>query len=141
MRPEDVAVWDKFIRAYGRQFDGFDYDYLVGDGRANPFPPGSERSGLYQSLTQYRIDAVGYRLGAVWTIEVKQDATPEALGQALAYATLFPRHIADGRTIVPVVVSDSCRPDTREVFRAAGVELFCMDTGSALAATTDISGA
>lgn len=141
MRPEDVAVWRQFIDSYGTMFEGFDYDYPVGPGRSNPFTPGSEKSRLYSGLTQYRVDAIGYRPTSTWVIEIKEVATPEALGQALVYATLY-RDSTDGALlVVPVVVAGSCRQDTRSAYKAAGVELVCISPIEPQSMTSDISGA
>lgn len=89
MKPEDVAVWDRFIIANPKYFDTCDYNVHVGEG-AETDPEHSEAMQRdHTMLTQKKIDVVGYRGEAPSIVEVKPIANMRALGQILVYERLF----------------------------------------------------
>jgi len=65
--PAEAIIWARWIRLYGAGWERFDYDVRVGEGRpVDPaWPPEIQR--MARTLSQKRIDAVGY-IGTVPTI-------------------------------------------------------------------------
>ncbi len=89
MSTEETIIWSKFLAAYGKDFQRFDYDLRVGNGitPGEPIPDLFKKD--YEDLTKSRIDAVGYN-GKIATIfEVKQRANLNAIGQLIGYGHLF----------------------------------------------------
>jgi hypothetical protein len=89
MKPEDIAVWERFIRAYPNLYVTCDYDVPCGQGAPqNPeHPENIQADG--KILTQKKIDVIGYSNDATYIIEVKPIADARALGQILTYEKLY----------------------------------------------------
>jgi hypothetical protein len=124
MSRADTAVWRAFLGTNAVGFDSLEYDVAVGGKAANLVPDDDELAPMWQSLVKKRIDAVGVRVGEVWTIEVKPLANMAALGQALSYAYLYK---AEGRTqlrVRPVIVADRVDVDVVPIFLAYEVLVF-----------------
>jgi len=66
---------------------------------------------MQETLTKKRIDAVGHRANKIEIIEVKPNASNSAIGQALAYATLYGKENPGATPIEMVIVTDREVPD------------------------------
>jgi hypothetical protein len=89
MKPEDVAVWERFIKQNPKFFDTCAYDVAIGEGAPqNPEHP-AEIQYDGKVLTQKKVDIVAFQGSLVYLIEVKPVADMRALGQILVYAKLF----------------------------------------------------
>lgn len=122
MKPEDVAVWDRFIEKNPGYFDTVDYDYAVGGGvDVGEDQPEAQRRG-FQTLTQKKIDVVGYRGDSVTIVEVKPIADMRALGQALSYSHLFADDHPEAGSIERMVVAGDIERDLGPVYAAQGVQ-------------------
>ena len=124
MMPGDVPLWQRYIVQHGEYFDRFEYNRHVGEGvELDPsWPPNIVKAAL--ALTQKRIDAVGYRGPEVWIFEVKPDAGLSALGQVLAYRTLWNRDPANPKVTYLAIITDRLNPDEAFLFDTYGVRVY-----------------
>lgn len=133
MGPVETAVWRAWLRQYEVEWDRFEYNVRVGSGL--PYSAEVERMAgaegdnlrrMWKSLTQMRIDAVGWRCTGATLFEVKDRATAGVIGQLLAYFDLF-QELRQGATDVDLsCVCRSAQPDLRALFTAQGFALFVM---------------
>jgi hypothetical protein len=86
---EDTLLWERFITSNPTYFDFVDYDIHVGRGMTiDPsWEPNIQK--MATELSQFRIDAVGWKAETPTIIEIKPRASSKAIGQVLVYATLF----------------------------------------------------
>ena len=89
MKPEDVAIWERFLLDYPEYFDTVDYDVSVGVGRMPNELTGDNVEKGWKDLTSKKIDVVGYKNNTITLIEVKPNARANALGQIWMYDELF----------------------------------------------------
>ena len=115
MFPLDIAIWERFLVAYGSDYLNFSYDVKVGSG--SPVPAGTPENyaRMQEVLSKYRIDAVGFRSNEIDIIEVKPDAGTIAIGQVVAYTTLYLRDIKPSLPVRGVIVTDRELPDMRQL--------------------------
>ncbi|MCR4323012.1 MAG: hypothetical protein NUV61_02905 [Candidatus Azambacteria bacterium] len=112
MKPEDVAVWERFIENNPDYFDNVEYDVEIGAGAPqNPeLPENIQADG--KILTQKKIDVVGYRDDVVYVIELKPTADMRCLGQMLTYPTLYKATYSPIAEVKSMVI---CREVEREL--------------------------
>ncbi|MBA7552356.1 hypothetical protein ES705_44917 [subsurface metagenome] len=125
----DIPIWDSWIRTHGHYFRGFDYDVHVGQGLEPDKDHSFELQQMWVSLTQKRIDVVGYRPGEVWLIEVKDRPTTAAIGQALSYKILYERDYGLLSLVVPCLVAGSIEPDIETVLRSFDIRFYDLSDG------------
>jgi len=89
--PSDATLWDKFITTYPEFFDEIEYDVHVGEGIEIDQNWPDYIATMATILTQRRIDVVGYKNSQVWIVELKHDPGVGALGQLIAYQSLYLR--------------------------------------------------
>lgn len=124
MLPGDVALWDRFLSKHGQYFDRFDYDVHVGIGVRAPGGLETAQVQAISSLTQKRIDAVGYRDDEVWIFEVKPDAGLSALGQLVGYRWLWQREREVPGRLYTAVVTDNVNEDEKFLFAREGIRVY-----------------
>ncbi|MBA7550359.1 hypothetical protein ES705_42871 [subsurface metagenome] len=134
----DVPVWDAWIRTHGEYFTGFDYDVHVGQGLEPDKDHDFQLQQMWVSLTQKRIDVVGYRPGEVWLIEVKDRPTVAVIGQCLSYKILYDIDFAPASPPIPCLVAGSIEPDIETVLVHWGIRFFDLSDGHHW--LTDFSG-
>lgn len=125
----DVAVWDLFLSISSGLFDSVDYDIHVGVGLPIVGDHSSAVEASWSSITQKRIDVVGYVQDAVALIEVKQRPDLRTLGQILGYMRLYHLAYPDHPEILPIVVAGIIEADTEEIFEHYGVFYFDLSDG------------
>ena len=121
LRPEDVAIWERFIAAHPEAYDSVDYDVRVGEGAPTPPEAPPEIADDFHTLTQKRIDVVAHRPGEIWIIEVRPRADQTALGNLMGYRTLYQRQFSPAETVKLMVITDRIGDDDRMIFMTAGV--------------------
>lgn len=101
-----------------------DYDVRLGVGI--PSPSGTERflAVDWRSLTQLRVDAVGYSSDSIWIIEFKPRANLSAIGQLLAYSQLYATDFSPSLPLRRVLVTFDLPADLQSVFSSHGIEVF-----------------
>ncbi len=120
----DIPIWDSWIRTHGHYFQGFDYDVHVGQGLEPDKDHSFQLQEMWVSLTQKRIDVVGYRPGEVWLIEVKDRPTTAAVGQALSYQILYQADYSPAAPPIPCIIAGSIEPDIETVLVHFGVRFW-----------------
>lgn len=123
MKPEDVAVWERFIDAHPGYFDTVDYDVAVGTGvsPAGKHDPAIEAG--YQTLTQKKVDAIGYKSDRITIVEVKPIADMRALGQAITYSHLYAEDHPEAGDLTRLVVAGAIERDLAPIYATQGVEI------------------
>lgn len=127
LTPKEERVWRHWLVEHEQSFDRFEYNVHVGEG-VTP-PPGAWTGDQkldarlreqFRRATQRKLDAVGYRRGEAWVIEVEDRADARALGQLHLYADLAPRTLTGIERIELAVVCRFVGNDMRAAFEAAG---------------------
>lgn len=123
MKPEDVAVWSRFIEKNPTYFDTADYDVPCGTGApVDPnHPPEIQRD--HTILTQKKIDVVGYRENSVTLVEVKPIADMRALGQILTYSHLYALDHPEVTDLQRMVVAGSVERELEPIYASQGVQI------------------
>lgn len=123
MRPEDVALWERFIAQQPGAYNEVAYDVLVGsppDFDTNVIPgEASDDVRLYKK----KIDVVGYFNAGVDIIEIKPRASASALGQVTGYRLLYMRDISAIPSPRPVIITDVARLDMPALATTMGIML------------------
>jgi len=105
-------------------FDSFEYDLPVGKGR----DPGEQHTENIRqmaiTISQRRIDAVGYRPGWIFLFEITRLADLRCLGQIQAYPLLYARTFHPTRPVRTCVVCEQLGTDLEPAFRTAGVTIY-----------------
>lgn len=123
MKPNDIRIWEKYVRANPGQFISCDYDIPVG-----PTPDWlddqADAVGMKQGiLYRKKIDVVAYAPDYIALIEVKPRAGSSALGQILGYVLMYKDDFKPTSRIVPMVVTDRCSNGYDVIFARHGVAL------------------
>lgn len=124
MLPADVAVWDRFLDLYGHEFVGFRYDVHVGGEVERQSAWTKKIFHMASWLAAKRIDAVGYKAGETWIIEVKPEAGVTAIGQLVAYKMLFIEKYRPIGRLECALICGNALPDERRVLGAQGFKIF-----------------
>lgn len=116
MKPEDIAVWERFLIAHPDFFDTVDYDFKVGEGapQAPTLPENIRRDG--KILTQKKVDVVGYRGDDVFIAELKPIADMRALGQVLSYSNLYVKPEVVAGDVFKMVIAGEIERELEAVF-------------------------
>jgi hypothetical protein len=85
----DIEVWEEFILQYPNYFDHVDYDVHVGKGIEHDPEWDASTKKMATSLSQHRIDALGWNGDQPTIIEVKPNCNTQAIGQIAVYLNLF----------------------------------------------------
>lgn len=121
--PEDVAVWEQYIRWHPDQPWEMDYDIKVGIGRTPLEEQPPEIAKMWRDLTRKRIDAVAWAADDIYLIELKPRASLGAVGQVLGYSELWEDLHDSSRRIRPMIVCFDTDPDTNRVAASSGVRI------------------
>lgn len=123
MKPEDIAVWERFISKNPAVYDTCDYDVPVGDGapQSDALPENIKADG--KILTQKKIDVVAYVGEIVHVIEVGPIADMRKLGQILTYTTLYTKEHPEAVMIIPTVVCGAVERELAPMFAEHGIVL------------------
>lgn len=111
----DIPIWDSWIRRHGPYFSGFDYDIHVGKGLEPEKDLPYQLTKMWISLTQKRIDVIGYRPGETWLIEVKDRPTTAVIGQCLSYKILYEADHGSAIPTIPCLIAGVIEPDIETV--------------------------
>lgn len=124
MKPADVHLWEKFIRANAGFFDTVEYDFPVGRGPDWLDTERDEFAAKQEKLYQKKIDVLGFKGELIWIVEVKPQAGSSALGQVLTYKKLFLDQYDIGDVLRLGIVTNECQAGYHETFRAHGIQCF-----------------
>ena len=121
--PKDIPIWERYLKKFGADYVGFDYDIKVGSGIEPPESATEADMRLIAGVYKKRIDAVGYTSDRTDIIEVKPAATFSAVGQVLGYAALYRTEFPNQPAVTPVLLTDFETPDIRAFAANNGVKL------------------
>jgi len=107
----DVAIWERYLEKYGKEWDSFEYDVRVGEGITIPATETESMRIMAQALWEKRIDVVGRKGPRVFIIEVKPSAMLSAIGQVLSYQILFEERYPEQGPVRMMIVTDRAGPD------------------------------
>lgn len=124
LRPEDVAIWEKFIRRYPKFYQTVDYDLKVGTPREYPAAAEDKYKEDLEYLSRKRIDVVGYTNEEIHVIEVKPRASFSAIGQVIGYTDLYRPFAPAGSIVSSVIITDEEIPDIKDLCFKRGILYF-----------------
>lgn len=128
----DIPVWDAFIDIFQTYFDGFTYDYHVGQGLSPDKDASYPLQQMWIHLTQKRIDVLGFRTKSLWVIEVKDRPTVAALGQVIGYTLLLAKEQGNCPPLIPCLVSSIIEPDIETCCRELHINFYDLSDGHGL---------
>jgi len=123
MKPQDVEVWERFIKTYPNAYEEVAYDVAVGEGAPVPAGTPENIAADFKLLTQRKIDVVGFSKGEVHVIEVKPIASFTALGQVLGYTKLYLKTAGAGAAAQPVIIAGKLGTDMEHPINEFGVKI------------------
>lgn len=113
MSKHDAEIWERFLDAYGADFDLVAYDVALG-GVVPTDPTASEKEKLgWQYTTAKKIDAVLEAPEEVWLCEVRPGAGVAAVGSVLCYALLSDLDPWTTKPLVMTIITDAMDGDTK----------------------------
>jgi len=124
MLPRDKVIWDRFLEQHGVYFERFDYDTHVGEGIGDIVGVTDQIRKIALSLTQKRIDAVGYKGSEIWVFEIKPKAGLAAVGQIISYRILYDKDFGPGKVTHKAIVTDRTDNDIRTLCRELSIRLY-----------------
>lgn len=109
--PQDIEVWKRFLDDQGKQYDYFEYDVRVGEGR-DPGPTHTQTiRSMAIGLSQRRIDAIGFRNGTATIFEITTRAGLTCIGQLKVYPQLYKTLHPSQKTEPPVLIAERIQDD------------------------------
>jgi len=123
MKPHDVHLWEKYIRANPGLYLSCDYDVPVGPTPAWLDDDLDSVEGKQGILYRKKIDVVAYTEDYIALIEVKPRAGSSALGQILGYDLLWHQDFPDTPRTVPMIITNECQPSYSDIFRKLRVQV------------------
>lgn len=121
MLGEDTAVWTRFLESGDFHLQEVWYDVHVGAEVKGDWPGDSVNARIARGVTRKRIDVVAVVDGVLWVIEVKPVAMHFAIGQVLAYESLFITEYEPKLETWPVIVCDRVDADVITICQDLGV--------------------
>jgi hypothetical protein len=120
--PEDIELWQDWLKLHPTRFERFEYDVLIGQGR-DPGP--SYQPNIRQmaiTLSQRRIDALGYNAEGITIIELTVSAGLRAIGQLATYPALFHATYNPRTAVSLLLICREVQSDIKPILEMNGVE-------------------
>lgn len=89
MLPPDIPVWYRFLETWGHEIQTLYYDCLLGGPFLTPEELQDPIKKSWQYVNSKRPDAIAETEKEVWIIEVSANPGLRAMGQVVAYQTLW----------------------------------------------------
>ncbi len=123
LRP-DIPVWYRFLKTWGHEIVNLYYDCLLG----GPYlSPGEEEDPIKKSwryINAKRPDAIAETREEVWIIEVSANPGLRAMGQVVAYQSLWLEDPKIAKIERPVLVVETLDTDLGAAVARLGVRIF-----------------
>lgn len=123
MKPNDVALWERFIYLYPDDYDFCQYDVLVGSDPDFDTTVSPDTGGDAWKLYQKKIDVVAFKGDRIDIIELKPRAGASAVGQVLMYKKLYIKDYTPPSRPRCIIITDDVKTDTLEFARENGVRI------------------
>lgn len=124
MLKPDIPVWWRFLDKYGSAIINLYYDCLLG---GPPYSPGEEKDSMrrmWRVLISKRADAIAEVKDEVWIIEVSDDPGLRAIGQCVAYRSLWLRDPKIAKMEKMLLVCNKVDPDLFDVAGMQGIQIY-----------------
>ena len=117
----EVSILRRWLRMHESEYDSIDFNLRLGPGfDPGPTWPGSARQNALQN-SQLRVDAVAWRSGRPTLIEVKDRAGATALGEVLAYTTLWSGTFPASPPPSPLIVTNTIQSNYDVAYGLLGI--------------------
>ena len=123
LRPQEIAVWERFLLQFPDRFDSIEYDVRVGEGITLPDNYQENIRRMALALTKKRIDAVGTKAGITTLGEIAPSAGTADLGQLMVYKGMWNREHPGESGLGLMLLTDFARPDMEGCCEYEGVDL------------------
>lgn len=123
MKPEDIAIWERFIDAHPDMFDWVQYDVVCGSDPDFIDEMDEKIGGDSWKLYQKKIDVLGIKDEQLTIIELKPKAGAAAVGQVKMYKKLFTHDYNPPIEPLIMIATNEASPDFREFAKDEGVEV------------------
>jgi len=134
--PSDARIWHAFIETHPDLFDYVIYDIHIGNG-VQPNPSWNEKTKeMAKTLTQRRIDVIGFKNNQLWLIELKAGPGVSALGQLVAYEHLYKRQYPNTKPIL-YLICDRLDDDLRYCLQQQQIKYTVVPITNALTNPSD----
>lgn len=121
--PEEVRLWNAFIKAFPNRYELYDYDHHIG--RTVTLPPGAPEWLARYVGSNYlrRIDVLCWSDDQPTIVEIRTSASFYSIGQLLGYAMLWTAEHPDKQPPKLLLISDYIRPDTYQLAATYAIEV------------------
>ncbi len=123
MAKRDVALWEKFLKAYGEKFHAVSYDVAFGGHYPELAEPNDVMARGYQYSTALKVDAIAWMSNQVWLIEVRPEATVSAYGAAVCYTLVARREKLTELPVIPTIVCATMQRDVEWCCAMTGIQV------------------
>lgn len=123
MKPNDRAIWERFIEKNPEAFDKVQYDVLVGSVPAFDTTVNPSTGGNVADLYRKKIDVVGYKGAQISIIELKPEAQISSIGQLLGYVELYKKEYKPALEPFAILLTDRIMLDMQELTAKYGIKL------------------
>lgn len=89
MLPPDIPVWYRFLNKWGHEIERLWYDCLLGGPFLSPEEELDPIKKSWRYVNSKRPDAIAETKNEVWIIEVSANPGLRAMGQVIAYQSLW----------------------------------------------------
>lgn len=124
MKPNDIAIWERFIKTYPTMYEKCQYDFAIGE-----IPPFIQNASSVEGqkmaeLYKLKIDVIGWNKGVIDLIEIKPAASASTIGQVIGYKHIYEREFFSQARVRPVIITDELRPNMLFLTAAQDVQLW-----------------
>lgn len=122
--PIETAVWREFLGKWGDLWDRYEYDIHVGEGIQVGKKGENKYADNFATLTQKRIDAIGWAGNKPTIFEVREAANLELLGKLIGYSVLWERQFPMAESPDIALVCRRIGPDDLSVAASQRIEVY-----------------
>lgn len=123
MKPNDEAIWRRFIEQFPDVYDSVEYDVFVGTVPEFAREAIGPNGGTGEALYRKKIDVVAFKDDQIDIIELKPRAGFGAIGQVTGYRELYIKEYAPKESVKAVIITDSTVEDVGVVAQRVGVTI------------------
>lgn len=123
MFKHDTAIWERFLDAYGQNFDRVAYDIALGGVRPQDPLADPATAAAFQYATAKKIDAALENDAECWLCELRPQAGLSAVGSVIGYALLSEQDPWTTKPLVPTIITDAMDGDTKLVCAALDIQV------------------